>query len=39
MKTHIGKWAKNSNRQFIDKETQRGKKKENSDSENSHTSY
>lgn len=39
MKIHIGKQAKNSNRQFIDKETQRGKKKKNSDSENSDTSY
>lgn len=31
MKTQIRKWAKNINRQFIDKETQSGKKKKNSE--------
>lgn len=31
MKTQIRKWAKNSNRQFIDKGTRRGKKKKNSE--------
>lgn len=31
MKTQIRKWAKNINRQFIDKGTQSGKKKKNSE--------